>query len=80
MVLSKNSGLNYATSIQPNNDNIFYLGYSPERINPGDKSHRLKDIVKVTSGSTPEIAELIDNLYASIISAGTYKAESIKIA
>ena len=79
-VLSKNSGLNYATSIQPNNDNIFYLGYSPERINPGDKSHRLKDIVKVTSGSTPEIAELIDNLYASIISAGTYKAESIKIA
>lgn len=58
----------------------FYLGYSPERINPGDKDHRISDIVKVTSGSTPEIAEVIDQLYSSIILAGTHKASSIKIA
>jgi len=58
----------------------FYVGYSPERINPGDKDHRISDIVKVTSGSTPEIADEIDKLYSSIISAGTHKASSIKIA
>jgi UDP-N-acetyl-D-glucosamine/UDP-N-acetyl-D-galactosamine dehydrogenase len=58
----------------------FFAGYSPERINPGDKAHRLPDICKVTSGSTPEIAEEVDQLYASIIIAGTYKAESIRIA
>jgi len=58
----------------------FFAGYSPERINPGDKQHRLSDIIKVTSGSTPEIAEEIDQLYASIITAGTYKAESIRVA
>jgi len=58
----------------------FFAGYSPERINPGDKKHRLPDILKVTSGSTPEIADLIDRLYGSIITAGTYKAESIRIA
>ena len=58
----------------------FFVGYSPERINPGDKTHRLPSIVKVTSGSTPEIAEFIDNLYGSIISAGTHKASSIKVA
>ena len=58
----------------------FFGGYSPERINPGDKEHRLTSIKKVTSGSTPEIADLIDKLYGSIISAGTYKAESIRIA
>lgn len=58
----------------------FFLGYSPERINPGDKQHRLPDILKVTSGSTPEVAEEIDQLYASIITAGTYKAESIRVA
>ena len=58
----------------------FFAGYSPERINPGDKQHRLPDILKVTSGSTPEIAEEIDQLYASIITAGTYKAESIRVA
>lgn len=58
----------------------FYVGYSPERINPGDKDHRISDIVKVTSGSTPEIAEEIDKLYSSIISAGTHKASSIKVA
>ncbi|WP_375571425.1 Vi polysaccharide biosynthesis UDP-N-acetylglucosamine C-6 dehydrogenase TviB [Ahrensia marina] len=58
----------------------FFAGYSPERINPGDKNHRLTDIRKVTSGSTPEIADLIDALYASIVTAGTYKADSIRVA
>ena len=58
----------------------FFVGYSPERINPGDKKHRLTDICKVTSGSTPPIAEFIDQLYGKIITAGTYKAPSIKTA
>jgi len=58
----------------------FFVGYSPERINPGDKSHRLTDITKVTSGSTPEAAAFVDDLYSSIITAGTYKASSIKVA
>ncbi|MDT0603792.1 Vi polysaccharide biosynthesis UDP-N-acetylglucosamine C-6 dehydrogenase TviB [Thalassotalea castellviae] len=58
----------------------FFVGYSPERINPGDKTHRLPTILKVTSGSTPEIAEKVDALYRSIITAGTYKASSIKVA
>ncbi|MEM6304120.1 MAG: nucleotide sugar dehydrogenase [Pseudomonadota bacterium] len=58
----------------------FFCGYSPERINPGDKSRRLPLIRKVTSGSTPEVAELVDALYASIITAGTYRAESIAVA
>ena len=58
----------------------FFCGYSPERINPGDKAHRLTTIKKVTSGSTPEIADTVDALYASIITAGTYKAESIRVA
>ena len=58
----------------------FFAGYSPERINPGDKKHRLTDIRKVTSGSTPDAAEEVDQLYASIITAGTYKAESIRVA
>lgn len=58
----------------------FFCGYSPERINPGDKEHRLPSIRKVTSGSTPEIATLVDSLYATIITAGTYKAESIRVA
>lgn len=58
----------------------FFVGYSPERINPGDKERRLPSIVKVTSGSTPEVAELIDALYAGIITAGTYRAESIRVA
>ncbi|WP_448212554.1 Vi polysaccharide biosynthesis UDP-N-acetylglucosamine C-6 dehydrogenase TviB [Colwellia sp. MEBiC06753] len=58
----------------------FYAGYSPERINPGDKTHRLPTILKVTSGSTPEVADKVDALYASIITAGTYKASSIKVA
>ena len=58
----------------------FYIGYSPERINPGDKEHRLPSILKVTSGSTPEAAEFVDSVYASIITAGTHKASSIKVA
>ncbi len=71
-VLEQVSGLTF------NKD--FYVGYSPERINPGDKERRITTIKKVTSGSTPEAAEQIDNLYRSIITAGTYKAESIKVA
>ena len=71
-VLEKTSGLTF------NQD--FFAGYSPERINPADKTHRLPNIVKVTSGSTPEIADKIDALYASIITAGTHKAPSIKVA
>jgi UDP-N-acetyl-D-galactosamine dehydrogenase len=58
----------------------FFAGYSPERINPGDKEHRLPTIRKITSGSTPEAAEFVDQLYRSIIKAGTYKASSIKVA
>ncbi len=58
----------------------FFAGYSPERINPGDKEHRVTNILKVTSGSTVEIANLVDDLYASIIIAGTHKASSIKVA
>src|SRR5690606_2747478 len=55
----------------------FFVGYSPERINPGDKAHRVTNILKVTSGSTPEAADFIDTLYGSIIVAGTHKASSI---
>ncbi len=58
----------------------FFAGYSPERINPGDKEHRLTNIKKVTSGSTPEVADFVDQLYRNIISAGTHKASSIKVA
>lgn len=58
----------------------FYAGYSPERINPGDKEHRVTNILKVTSGSTPEIADFVDALYQTIIIAGTYKASSIRVA
>jgi UDP-N-acetyl-D-galactosamine dehydrogenase len=58
----------------------FFCGYSPERINPGDKTHRLPNIKKVTSGSTPEVADLVDQLYRQIVTAGTYKATSIKVA
>lgn len=71
-ILEKTSGLQF------NQD--FYAGYSPERINPGDKKHTVTKILKVTSGSTPEIAEEIDQLYKSIITAGTHKATSIKVA
>jgi UDP-N-acetyl-D-galactosamine dehydrogenase len=58
----------------------FFAGYSPERINPGDREHRLPTIVKVTSGSTPEVADFVDELYRQIITAGTHKASSIKVA
>lgn len=58
----------------------FFCGYSPERINPGDHTHTLTKIMKVTSGSTPETADLVDSVYSSIIAAGTYKASSIKVA
>lgn len=71
-VLEKTSGLEY------NKD--FFCGYSPERINPGDKEHTVTQIKKVTSGSNPEIAEFVDDLYLSIIRAGTHKATSIKVA
>lgn len=71
-VLEKYSGLKF------NKD--FFCGYSPERINPGDKEHTVTKILKVTSGSTPEAAERIDALYRSVIDAGTYKAQSIKVA
>jgi UDP-N-acetyl-D-glucosamine/UDP-N-acetyl-D-galactosamine dehydrogenase len=71
-VLEKISGLKFNVD--------FFAGYSPERINPGDKLHRLETIKKVTSGSTPEIATYVDELYASIITAGTHKASSIKVA
>jgi UDP-N-acetyl-D-galactosamine dehydrogenase len=71
-ILEEYSGLKF------NHD--FFCGYSPERINPGDKNHRVEDIVKVTSGSTKEAANVIDKLYSSIITAGTFKASSIKVA
>ena len=71
-VLERVSGLTF------NRD--FFAGYSPERINPGDKQHRVTTIRKVTSGSTPEVAEFVDKLYGSIITAGTHKASSIKVA
>ena len=79
-ILSEKSGLFYASSPQTKETNAFFLGYSPERINPGDKEHRITDIIKVTSGSTPEVAEFVDKLYGSIIPVGTHKASSIKIA
>jgi UDP-N-acetyl-D-galactosamine dehydrogenase len=71
-ILERVSGLKY------NRD--FFCGYSPERINPGDKQHRLTTIKKITSGSTPEVADFVDSLYASIIKAGTHKATSICVA
>lgn len=71
-VLEQVSGLSFNVD--------FFVGYSPERINPGDKERRLRDILKITSGSTPKIAEQVDRLYSSIITAGTYRAESIKVA
>lgn len=71
-VLERVSGLTF------NRD--FFCGYSPERINPGDRQHRLTTIRKVTAGSTPETAERVDRLYASIIEAGTYRAQSIRVA
>ena len=71
-ILEKISGLKFNVD--------FFCGYSPERINPGDKEHRLPTIKKVTSGSTPEVADAVDGLYGQIITAGTHKASSIKVA
>lgn len=71
-ILEKISGLTF--------NQHFFCGYSPERINPGDKERRLTNILKITSGSTPEIATIVDDLYNSIITAGTHKASSIKVA
>ena len=80
-ILEKFSGLKYSANLPATVDvPCFHLGYSPERINPGDKLHRINNIVKVTSGSSPEIATCIDNLYKEIIDVGTHKAESIKVA
>jgi UDP-N-acetyl-D-glucosamine/UDP-N-acetyl-D-galactosamine dehydrogenase len=70
--------LERASGLKFNED--FYAGYSPERINPGDHDHRLPDILKVTSGSTPEVSELVDAVYASTIKAGTHRASSIRVA
>lgn len=71
-IIEKISGLSF------NKD--FYAGYSPERINPGDKQHRVHNITKITSGSTPEVAEYVDQLYRKIVVVGTHKASSIKVA
>ena len=71
-IIEQTSGLRLNTD--------FFAGYSPERVNPGDKNHRLTNITKVTSGSTPEVAEFVDRLYASIIKAGTHRASSIRVA
>ncbi len=71
-ILENNSSLKY------NKD--FFCGYSPERINPGDKNHTIEKIIKVTSGSTKETAKIVDDLYSSVIDAGTFKATSIKVA
>ncbi len=71
-IVERESGLTYNLD--------FFAGYSPERINPGDRQHRLETIVKVTSGSTPEVADFVDALYASIIDAGTHKTSSIRVA
>jgi UDP-N-acetyl-D-galactosamine dehydrogenase len=71
-ILERESGLRF------NRD--FYAGYSPERINPGDKEHRLPSIKKVTSGSTPAVADFVDELYRSVVKAGTHKASSIRVA
>lgn len=71
-IIEEISGLSYNQS--------FYAGYSPERINPGDKQHRVTNITKITSGSTPEVADYIDQLYLRIVTVGTHKASSIKVA
>ena len=76
-IIEKESGL---TCDGLKKSESFSCGYSPERINPGDKEHTITDIVKVTSGSNPEVASWINNFYGSIINAGTYKAQNIKIA
>jgi UDP-N-acetyl-D-galactosamine dehydrogenase len=80
-ILERESGLTYLTGTGGDSAmQGFYAAYSPERINPGDKTHRLPSIKKVTSGSTPDIATAVDALYQQIITAGTHKASSIKVA
>lgn len=71
-LIEKQSGLVYGKD--------FYAGYSPERVNPGDKEHRVSNTIKITSGSTPEVADYVDQLYRLIISAGTHKASSLRVA
>lgn len=71
-ILEQHSGLKFNQG--------FFAGYSPERINPGDKTHRVTNIIKITSGSTPEVADLVDDLYREIVTAGTHRAQSIKVA
>ncbi|MDE2407872.1 MAG: Vi polysaccharide biosynthesis UDP-N-acetylglucosamine C-6 dehydrogenase TviB [Xanthomonadaceae bacterium] len=78
-ILERVSGLRYEATASEG-ENTFAIGYSPERINPGDKAHRVTTIKKVTSGSTPATADFVDALYASIITAGTHKAPTIKVA
>jgi UDP-N-acetyl-D-glucosamine/UDP-N-acetyl-D-galactosamine dehydrogenase len=81
-VLEQGSGLVYGHGADPleQTDQLFYCGYSPERINPGDREHGLADIMKVTSGSSPQVADFVDQLYLTIIRAGTFRAQSIRIA
>ncbi|MFU8830601.1 MAG: nucleotide sugar dehydrogenase [Wenzhouxiangella sp.] len=82
-ILEQGSGLVYRQGSDPSpgeSGQLFYCGYSPERINPGDREHRLADIMKVTSGSTPLVADFVDQLYLGIIRAGTFRAESIRTA
>ncbi|MEE4331597.1 MAG: nucleotide sugar dehydrogenase [Wenzhouxiangella sp.] len=79
-VLERESGLKYVRGEGNDDANGFFCGYSPERINPGDRQHRLPDIVKVTSGSTPAAAAFVDALYRTIIPAGTFPAASIRVA
>jgi len=84
-VLEEHSNLRYVCSDIDSLENAvdglgFYCGYSPERINPGDKAHRISDIKKITSGSTPGAADVIDSLYSEIIVAGTHRASSIRVA
>src|SRR3569833_413912 len=71
-IIERESGLKFNTD--------FFVGYSPERINPGDKEHRVTNIVKVTSGSTPEVADYVDTVYRRVIKVGTHKASSIRVA
>ncbi|MDN5863586.1 MAG: nucleotide sugar dehydrogenase [Salinisphaera sp.] len=84
-LLQTPSGLKYSSALAPageqgRGEGGFFCGYSPERMNPGDKDHTVTRITKVTSGSTPETADFVDALYASIVTAGTHKAPSIKVA
>ena len=79
-ILEKVSGLNFISGSDNEANDGFYLGYSPERVNPGDKSRRITDIVKITSASTLKAAEYVDQLYKIVVGAGTHMAESIKIA